>query len=440
MSQPNIPDTGLPRVVVVGGGFGGLAVVRALLRSMMQVVLIDRNNYHLFQPLLYQVSTAGLEPESIAFPLRGIFRYSKDFHIRMGEASKITPEKSILETSIGPIGYDYLVMATGSDTNFFGMADIETHAIGMKSLVEAIGIRNYILRQFEQILLINDPGEIQSRLSFVVTGGGPTGVELSGAIAELKKHVLPRDYPELPIHQMTVYLVEASSRLLASLSEQSSRYALASLQKLGVKVMLQTSVKGYDGNTLLLSSGETIRTHSLIWTAGVRGVPVPGLPGSSVLKNGRVQVNIYNQVEGFDHLFVVGDIAQQVFDPRFPKGFPMVAQVAIQQGRLAAKNIMRLQSRLPLIPFRYSDKGSMSTIGRNKAVAETAGLRFSGFPAWLAWMGAHLVFLMGFRNKLIVFINWVYRYFNFDNGSRIIFRRWVSPMDKPSQPGNEEVK
>jgi NADH dehydrogenase len=429
MLNPNIPDSGLPRVVVVGGGFGGIAAVKALHRSGMQIVLIDRNNFHLFQPLLYQVSTAGLEPDSIAFPLRGIFRKSADFHIRMAEVTKVFPEQQLLETNIGRLHYDYLIMATGSDTNFFGMTDIQTNAIGMKSLLEAIQIRSYILHQFEQTLLLTDVEEIRSRLCFVITGGGPTGVELSGALAELRKNVLPRDYPELPISEMKVYLVEAGERLLAAMSPQSSRKTLEALQGLGVEVILGTSVKAYDGESLTLNDGRTIRARSVIWSAGVKAVPVSGLPELALQKNGRVLVNMVNQVEGVDRIFAIGDIAQ-ISDPKYPRGYPMVAQVAIQQGKLAAKNLIRLQNGKTMLPFHYKDKGTMSTIGRNKAVAEVGGIKMSGLPAWIAWMVVHLLFLMGFRNKLIVFMNWLYRYFTFDRGSRIIFRRGSSNIEK----------
>ncbi len=433
MLQPNLPDSGLPRVVVVGGGFGGISAVKTLRRCPMQVVLVDRNNFHLFQPLLYQVSTAGLEPDSIAFPLRGIFRPMKDFHIRMAEARMVHPQERILDTSIGPIHYDYLVMATGSDTNFFGMTDIQTHAIGMKSLLEAIQIRSFILHQFEQTLLLSDLEEVRSRLCFVVTGGGPTGVELAGAIAELRKNVLPRDYPELPIREMKVYLVESGSRLLAGMNPRSSRKALEGLKGLGVEVILGVSVRAYDGRVLSLSDGRTILARSLIWSAGVRAVPVQGLPESLLQRNGRVQVNSFNQVEGQERIFAIGDIAHSTEDPRYSKGYPMVAQVAIQQGRISARNIIRLQQGRPLEAFHYRDKGTMSTIGRNKAVAEIAGLKFSGLSAWMVWMGTHLLFLMGFRNKLIVFMNWIYRYITFDRGSRIIFRRGPANIEKLRQ-------
>ncbi|MGX5819460.1 NAD(P)/FAD-dependent oxidoreductase [Chitinophaga lutea] len=433
MIQPNIPETNRPRVVIVGGGFAGINLAKALKRAPVQVVLLDRNNYHLFQPLLYQVSTAGLEPDSIAFPLRGIFKKQKNLHFRMAEVKSIDADNNMLETNIGDIRYDYLVLAMGSNTNFFGNTLIEENAIGMKSLIEAVQIRNYVLKQFEESLLLKSETEIRPKLNFVMVGAGPTGVELAGAFAELRKYILPRDYPELPIHLMKVYLIEAGPRVLAGMSEKSSTKTKAALEHIGVEVLTNTAVKDYDGHNLLLSNGERIETQSLLWSAGVKGMVVPGLPEAEVLPNGRVNVNEFNLVNGTGNIYAIGDIAQLLNDDRFPKGYPMVAQVAIQQGKRLGKNICAQLAGKAMQPFKYRDLGTMATIGRNRAVAEFAGIRLSGYIAWVVWMVVHLLNLLGFRNKLVVMINWMYRYFTYDRGTRIIIKRGAANIVKLRQ-------
>jgi NADH dehydrogenase len=436
MIQPNIPDSKQPRIVIVGGGFGGVNLAKQLKHVPVQVVLLDRNNYHLFQPLLYQVSTAGLEPDSIAFPLRGIFQKQQNLVFRMAEVTGLRAAENILETGIGEIHYDYLVFATGSNTNFFGNKDIEDNAIGMKSLIEAVQIRNYVVKQFEESLLLQNPDEIKPKLNFVMVGGGPTGVELAGAFAELRKYIMPKDYPMLPQSLMNVYLIEAGPKLLASFSEQTSQKTLQALQDIGVRVMTNTGVKEYDGKTVTLSTGELIQTQSLLWSAGVKGIPVNGIPADIILPNGRIIVNELNQVKGFTNVYAIGDIAQMTNDPRFPKGYPMVAQVAIQQGKNVAQNLRLSLNHKPMKGFNYKDLGSMATIGRNRAVAEFAGMRMSGYLAWIAWMIVHLMSLLGFRNKLVVFINWFYRYFTYERGTRIIIKRGAANIVKLRQSIN----
>lgn len=433
MIQPNIPETKQPRIVIVGGGFGGVNLAKHLKDLPVQVVLLDRNNYHLFQPLLYQVSTAGLEPDSIAFPLRAIFRKQKNLEFRMAEVTGIRPEENILETGIGEIHYDHLIFATGSNTNFFGNKGIEANAIGMKSLIEAVQIRNYVVKQFEESLLMSNPDDVRAKLNFVMVGGGPTGVELAGAFAELRKYIMPKDYPSIPQDMMNVYLIEASPRVLNSFSEETSRKTLAALQDLGVRVMTGTGVKEYDGKVITLSTGEQIATQSLLWAAGVRGIPVKGIPQDIILPNGRILVNEFNQVKGFTNVYAIGDIAQMTNDPKFPKGYPMVAQVAIQQGVNLAANLKLQMKNKPMKGFTYKDLGSMATIGRNRAVAEFAGMKLSGYFAWIVWMIVHLMSLMGFRNKLVVFINWFYRYFTFERGTRIIIKRGAANIVKLKQ-------
>ncbi|WP_212006595.1 NAD(P)/FAD-dependent oxidoreductase [Chitinophaga sp. HK235] len=433
MIQPNIPESAQPRVVIVGGGFGGINLAKQLKHAPVQVILLDRNNYHLFQPLLYQVSTAGLEPDSIAFPLRGIFSKQKNLVFRMAEVTGVRTADNILETGIGEIRYDYLVFATGSNTNFFGNKEIEQHAIGMKSLIEAVQIRNYVVKQFEESLLLKDPEEIKPKLNFIMVGGGPTGVELAGAFAELRKYIMPKDYPTLPQSLMEVYLIEAGPRVLASFSEKTSEHTMKALQEVGVKVLVNTGVKEYDGNTATLSTGEKIQSQSLLWSAGVKGVPVAGLPQDIILPNGRILVNEFNQLKGFNNIFAIGDIAQMTNDPRFPKGYPMVAQVAIQQGKNLAHNLRLMMENKTMKGFYYKDLGSMATIGRNRAVAEIFNTRLSGYIAWMVWMVVHLMSLLGFRNKLVVFINWFYRYFTFDRGTRIIIKRGAANIVKLRQ-------
>lgn len=433
MIQPNIPETTQPRIVIVGGGFGGVNLAKQLKHAPVQVVLLDRNNYHLFQPLLYQVSTAGLEPDSIAFPLRGIFRKQRNLVFRMAEVTGIRSAENILETGIGEIHYDYLVFATGSNTNFFGNKHIEDNAIGMKSLIEAVQIRNYVVKQFEESLLLQNPEEIKPKLNFVMVGGGPTGVELAGAFAELRKYIMPKDYPTLPQSLMNVYLIEAGPKLLPSFSETTSQKTLEALQEIGVRVLTNTGVKEYDGKTVTLSTGEVIQTQSLLWSAGVKGIPVKGIPADVILPNGRILVNELNQVKGFTNVYAIGDIAQMTNDPRFPKGYPMVAQVAIQQGKNVANNLRLSLENKPMKGFNYKDLGSMATIGRNRAVAEFSGMRMSGYFAWIAWMIVHLMSLLGFRNKLVVFINWFYRYFTYERGTRIIIKRGAANIVKLRQ-------
>jgi NADH dehydrogenase len=436
MIQPNVPEAGVPRIVIVGGGFGGINLAKKLKNAPVQIVMLDRNNYHLFQPLLYQVSTAGLEADSIAFPLRGIFKNQKNFIFRMAEVTGLRAAENILETGIGELHYDYLVLATGSTTNFFGNKLIEEHAIGMKSLIEAVQIRNYVIKQFEESLLLKDEAEIKPKLNFVMVGGGPTGVEMAGAFAELRKYIMPKDYPELPVSLMNVYLIEGSPRLLAGMSEHSSEKALKALIGLGVKVMVKTAVKEYDGKTLTLSTGEKIDSQSLFWSAGVKGVPVNGIPSEIIAPNGRVQVNSVNQIIGHTNVYAIGDIALMM-DEVHPKGYPMVAQVAIQQGANMAANLKKLlKNNNELVPFKYKDLGSMATIGRNKAVAEFAGMKLYGYFAWMVWMAVHLLSLLGFRNRLVVFINWFYRYFTFERGTRIIIKRGAANIVKLRQTVN----
>lgn len=416
----NIPNVEIPRIVIIGGGFGGITLAQSLRHKNAQVVLIDKNNYHTFQPLLYQVATAGLEPDSIAYPLRKLFENQPNLFFRLAEAQRIDTDNNILETSIGPIDFDYLVIASGSDTNFFGLKELEKLSMTMKSVSEALDLRSYILQNFESALLTSDIEEQNSYMNFVLVGAGPTGVELAGALAELKKHVLPKDYPDLDLRRMKINLVEAADKVLPPMSKQASEKALKYLQNLGVNVWLNTAVENYDGETVTIKDGKNFKTKTLIWSAGVKGAVVNGLKEEAI-DHGRIAVDEFNKVKGYKNIFAIGDVALMKTE-LYPKGHPMVAPVANQQGAHLSNNFKKELKRKPMEPFKYFDKGSMATIGRNRAVVDLHKFRFQGTFAWLVWMFVHLISLVGFRNKIVTFFNWVYNYFIFEKGVRLIIR------------------
>jgi len=430
ITQLNIPTTNLPRIVVIGAGFGGINIVKQLDFTKMQVVLINKTNYHTFQPLLYQVSTAGLEPDSIAHSVRSIFKKVKTFHFRITEVKKINPDKKYIETDLGDLSYDYLVIATGSQTNFYGNANIQKYAMPMKTVPEAIDMRSLIIQNLEAAILTNDLEERNSLMNFVIVGGGPTGVELAGAFAELKSHILPTDYPDLDIRKMNVHLIQADPRLLVGMSEKSSEKAREYLEKMGVTIWFNTFVKDYDG-TNVVTNTHNFETRTLIWTAGVKGSTIEGLPEESI-QFGRYSVNEFNKVKGCENIFAIGDIACMISD-KYPKGHPMVAQPAIQQGKQLGKNLKRKIAGKALVPFSYFDKGAMATVGRNKAVVEVAGMRFSGWFAWILWMVIHLAFLVGFRNKMVALANWIVQYFQYNKGVRLIIRPYKSAYEKEKE-------
>lgn len=418
----NIPETGEKRVVIIGGGFAGICLAKSLRNTSFQIVMVDRHNYHTFQPLLYQVSTAGLEPDSIAYPIRKILKKHRNFHFRLATVISVEPESDSISTNIGTLSYDYLVIATGTQTNYFGNLSVEQNAMPMKSVPQALNIRSLTLQNFERADLLSNEEERTALLNFCIVGGGPTGVELAGAFAELKRHVFPKDYQHLDIDEMKIHLFEGADRLLPPMSKTASRKSLEFLQKLGVKVHLQTLVKGYDGEILTTNTGQTLRTKNFIWTAGVTGATIPGIKTGSLNERlNRYRVNRFNQVKGYPKIFAVGDISFMETDA-YPNGHPQVAQPAIQQGRLLAKNLQSLEAGKSLKPFRYRDKGSMATIGRNKAVVDLRYGSFGGFFAWFIWMFIHLMSLVGFRNRVIVFFNWVYNYINYDKAARLIVR------------------
>lgn len=418
----NIPDTKSPRIVIVGGGFAGVSIAKTLANKNVQVVVLDKHNYHTFQPLLYQVSSAGLEPDSIAYPLRKILKKHKTSFFRLAEVEQILPGQKEIQTNIGNLKYDYLVLATGTKTNYFGNKTIEQHSMPMKKVPQALNIRSLILQNFEKAAVSDSQSERKAALNFVIVGGGPTGVELAGAIAELKNNILPRDYRDLDASMMQIHLLEGNSRVLPPMSEHASKKAEEFLVKLGVKVHCNTFVQDYDGEIAHTNTDLTLVSKTLIWAAGVTGAPVNGLKAEALLERAnRYKVNRYNQIEDYNSIFAIGDIALMETEA-FPKGHPQVAQPAIQQGKLLGKNIIRLIKGQPLKAFTYKDKGSMATIGRNKAVVDLKYYKFAGFFAWFVWMFIHLMSLVGFRNRVIVFFNWTYNYINFDKAARLIIR------------------
>ncbi len=420
---------GQKSIVIVGAGFGGLRLARKLSPRHFQVILLDRYNYHQFQPLLYQVATSGVEPSSISFPLRKIFHHRSNLVIRIAEVESMDPVNKRIITSIGPIPYDILVLAHGATTHYFNMQDIERHAFPMKSVPEALLLRNTLLQRFEEALTTRKPGEKQADLNIVVVGGGPTGVELAGTLAEMKKKILPRDYPELDFGAMHIFLLEASPRLLNGMSETSGESVRKYLSQLGVTVMTGTAVTGYDGETVILKTGNTIPSRTLIWAAGVRGNHLPGLPESSAAPASRIRVDEYNLVAGLSDVYAIGDIAFMPSDA-FPKGHPQVAPAAIQQADTLAYNLAAARRGSAPRKFRYRDKGSMATVGRNLAVAEMGTLRMRGWIAWLAWMAVHLFSIVGVKNKIFIFLNWIWQYFTYDSSLRLII--------KPARPPGDE--
>jgi len=422
-TQTRIADLGKPRIIIIGGGFGGLEVAKGLKGVKAQTVLFDKYNHHCFQPLLYQVATSGLESSSIVFPFRKRFGTQKDFYFRLAEVTRISPGENCIETSIGNIKYDYLVIANGASTNFYGMKDVEENSMPMKTIIDSIKLRNTIIRNIETALLTNDPELMNSLMDFVIVGGGPTGVELAGALSELKNHVFPKDYPELELSNMDIHLVEATPRLLNGMSDKASQAALQYLQEMGVKVHLNCGVKSYDGHEVLFNTGEKLITRTLIWAAGVKGQPVAGIPAESLGRADRLRVDEYNRVIGYSNIFAIGDAAVMEGDPGFRNGHPQMAQPAIQQGKLAARNLRRVIDNKALIPFRYNDLGSMATVGRNRAVADLKAVKLKGFIAWLVWMFVHLISIIGFRNKFFVLLSWLWSYFSYDKSNRLIIAR-----------------
>ncbi|HVF96665.1 MAG TPA: NAD(P)/FAD-dependent oxidoreductase, partial [Flavisolibacter sp.] len=421
------------KVVIVGAGFAGLRLARKLNNHPgFDVLLIDRFNYHQFQPLFYQVATAALDASNISFPLRKAFQKSKNVRIRIEEVKQILPSQNKIVTVTEELEYDYLVLALGADTNFFGDQNLAAQTFPMKSTVEALQIRHRLIQNFEDALLANKEEEVQRLMNVVIVGGGATGVEISGALAEMKRYVLPKDYPELDFQKMNIFLLEGGDRTLASMSEKSSDQSSDYLQKLGVTIRKKTVLKNYDGKIVTLADGSTIPTNTVIWAAGIRGNVPDGIDPSLVERGNRIKVDRHCLMEGSQNIYVLGDLAHME-TPKWPKGHPQVASVAIQQADILAKNLKQTERKsTTYYEFEYHDKGSMATVGRNKAVVDVPSpkLHLKGFLAWLIWMGLHLFLILGVKNRIIVFINWIYNYFTYDQSLRLIFREFYRPQQK----------
>ncbi|MBK6826400.1 MAG: NAD(P)/FAD-dependent oxidoreductase [Chitinophagaceae bacterium] len=424
------------KVVIAGAGFGGLKLARQLNnKAGFEVTLVDRFNYHQFQPLFYQVATAGLDASNISFPLRKVFQRSKNVRIRLAEIRQILPEQHKLLTASEEIPYDVLVLAMGAGTNFFGNAQLEEHTFPMKSTVEALQLRYRILQNLENALTVTDPVELQRLMNIVVVGGGPTGVELAGALAEMKQYVLPKEYPELDFSKMHIWLLEGSDKTLATMSEQSSARSRKYLEKLGVNVRTNTLVKNYDGNTVQLAEGqEPIPSATVIWAAGIKGNIPEGIDKTMIAKGNRIKTDRYCRVLGQSDIYVIGDLACME-TPDYPQGHPMVAPVAMQMADLVADNLKLLERKSKKgnqYEFVYRDKGSMATVGRNLAVVDIPKpkLRLGGFIAWMIWMGLHLMLILGVKNRFFVFCNWLYNYITYDQNLRLIFREFDKPAKK----------
>jgi NADH:ubiquinone reductase (H+-translocating) len=416
----------MQRIIILGAGFAGLKLAKELSNnSSYEVLLFDKFNHHQFQPLFYQVATAGLDASNISFPLRKIFQDTPNVSIRLAHVNTIDTASKKITTSIGSFSYDYLVIATGADTNFFGNVEMASNALPMKSTVDALKLRNHLLQNFEKALAINDANEQQAYMNICIVGGGPTGVELSGAIAEMKKYILPKDFPELEFKKMQICLFEGSATTLEVMSEQSQMQSMQYLKELGVTLKTSTKVVSYDGINLVTNSNEVIPTKTVIWAAGVKGNVPNGIDTKLIGRGNRILVDTTCAVLGYDDVFAIGDIALMQCSES-PNGHPQVAPVAQQQAALLAYNfIQRTKKNFSLETFSYNDKGSMATVGRNKAVVDIPNpkLHVGGFMAWLIWMGLHLFLILGVKNKLFIFLNWLYNYFTYDQSLRLMFKR-----------------
>jgi NADH:ubiquinone reductase (H+-translocating) len=417
----NIPKTEKKRVVIVGCGFAGLTLAKKLRNKGYQVVILDKHNYHQFPPLFYQVASAGLEESSILFPLRKIFQHYKDFHLRKVEVKSVNTDNNTLTTSSGEIDYDYLILAHGATNAYFGSAQMQKYSRGMKTIAEVLDLRNSLLMNFENALTAQNAEEREMLMTIVIIGAGPSGVEIAGALAEMNKYVLSKDYPEFKEIRAKIYLIEAFDRVLSSMSQKSSDKARRFLEKMGVHVLTNTKATGCDERTVMIDSGKSISTGMIIWTAGIAGNSTAGLKTECFSRNGRIRVDSYNRVEGYSNVFAIGDISLQT-EEKYPNGHPQVAQVAIQQAQLLAENLDRMKASKPLKEFKYKDLGTMATVGRHLAVVELPGLRFQGVSAWFVWMFIHLMSIIGVKNKLLIFINWAWKYFTYDQSTRLILR------------------
>ena len=413
----------IKKVIVVGGGFAGINLIKKLSRDKrFHITLVDKNNYHFFPPLLYQVSTAFIEPSNISYPFRRMFQEKTNLRFHMGALLKVNTENNTIETENGILPYDYLVLAIGTESNFFGIENVKQRSLPMKTIDDALNLRNYLLLTMEKAVRTNDQAERDKLLNIVIAGGGPTGVELAGMLAELGHNVAVKEYPEIKNLQGHIHLIDAAPVLLGPMSKKAQEEATEVLSKLGVKIKLNVAVKDYVDGNVLLANGETIPTSVLIWTSGVTAREVPGLPAEVIARGRRIQVDAYNRVQGTENIFALGDICLQTTDKNFPKGHPQLAQVAIQQGKLLAENLKRLENNQPLQAFAYNDKGTMAIISKYKAVADLPKLFFKGFFAWMVWLFIHIIPLVGFRNKMKLAFSWFWSFITNDPTLRLIIR------------------
>ena len=417
----NIPGTDKKRIVIVGCGFAGLTLAKKLRKTGYQVVILDKHNYHQFPPLFYQVASAGLEESSILFPLRKIFQHYEDYHIRKVEVESVDTANHTLITSAGEIDYDYLVLAHGATNAYFGSAQMQKYSRGMKTIAEVLDLRNSLLMNFENALTAQNADEREMLLTIVIIGGGPSGVEIAGALAEMNKYVLSKDYPEFKEIRAKILLIEAVDRVLSSMSQKSSDKARSFLEKMGVQVLTNTKATDCDEKTVFIDSGKSISTGMIIWTAGITGNKTEGLNPDCFSRGGRIKVDRYNKVSGYSNVFALGDISLMT-EEKYPQGHPQVAQVAIQQAELLAGNFIRMKKNEPIKKFKYRDLGTMATVGRHLAVVELPSVRFHGVSAWFVWMFIHLMGIIGVKNKLLIFMNWAWKYFTYDQSTRLILR------------------
>lgn len=420
--KANIEHTDKKRIVIVGGGLGGLELAFKLVDDDYQIVLIDKNNYHQFPPLIYQVASGGLEPSSISFPFRRLFQGKKDFFFRMAKVESVNTDKKIINTTVGEIDYDYLVMAFGAKTNFFGNKDIEATTLPMKSVSEAMRLRNTILRNLELALTEEDPARKQALMNIVVVGGGASGVEIAGAVAEMKKNIIARDYPDLDSSQMHIYLVNAADRLLSAMDPVSSKRAERDLKELHVHIRQPQFATEYKDGILKTSAGLEIPTQTVIWVSGICANTVEGFPAESIGHAGRFLTDRFCRVKGVKDVYAIGDVSLVEGDEEYPLGHPQLAQVAMQQAKTVAKNFKAMSKGKELKPFKYKNLGVMATIGRNHAVAEISGKKFGGFPAWALWLVVHLRSILGVKNKTFILLNWVWNYINYKQSLRLILK------------------
>ena len=426
--RANIRINELTRVVIVGAGLGGLRLATRLRKSGFQVVIVDKNNYNQFPPLIYQVASAGLEPSSISFPLRRIFQGYKNYFCRMAEVRDIDTKEKAIHTSVGTIHYNYLVLAMGGTTNFFGNEDIERHALPMKTVEDSMALRNHILLALERAETEEDAEKRQKYMNFVIVGGGPSGVEIAGALAEMKKDIVPKDYPDLADH-MHIYLLNSGQRLLKAMAPASSATAERDLKKMGVHVRNGWRVTGYKDDVVSVDNGQTIESSTVIWVSGIKANTIGGVPEKAVGHAGRLLTDRFNRVKGMDDVFAIGDQSLVEGDPEWKLGHPQLAQVALQQAANVARNIIRMEKGEAMLPFEYKDLGTMATIGRKRAVAEIGKAKFGGLPAWVLWLVVHLRSILGVKNKFIVLLNWMWNYFNYKQSLRLILRPKQRPLD-----------